>query len=289
MMVTPPTALACAAFAACSYALGSVLQSVGARRTAGLAGTFGQPAYAAGLAADLVAWLASLVALRAMPVFLVQSVLAGSVAVTVLLARVMLHVRLRRVDVGAVAVTVCALAVLAASSSAGPSADLSTAGRWALALALVPLALVGLLSVRRRSAGGAAVAAGLAFGGTALCARALTLPASIRHGLGGAVHTLGTDPVAWSLVGFSVAGLLLYAFALEHGDVGPVTAILWIVEVLVPSAVGILVLGDAVRTGWLPAAGVGMLAAVGSAVVLAGAPAQVATAPTADPSAPSTG
>ncbi len=274
-MIGPATALACAAFAACSYALGSVLQSVGARRTAGLARTFAQPVYAAGLAADLVAWLASVVALRSLPVYLVQSVLAGSVAVTVLLARVMLHVRLRRVDGVAVAVTVGALAVLAASSSAGPSAELSTAWRWALALSLLPVALAGVVCVRRRSAGAAAVVAGLAFGGTALCARAVTLPSPIGHDLGGALAGVGADPLAWSLVGFSVAGLLLYASALEHGAVGPATAILWIVEVIVPSVVGLALLGDTVRTGWLPAVGVAMLAAVAAAVVLAGAPAQV--------------
>ena len=53
--------------------------------------------------------------------------------------------------------------------------------------------------------------------------------------------------------------MLLYTNALQHGQVGPVTAVLWIGEVVAPSAVGLAVLGDSVRTGWtLPAMAAGV-------------------------------
>jgi hypothetical protein len=256
------------------------LQSIGANRTPGIAGTFRDRAYLADLVADLVAWLASLVALRSLPVYVVQSVLAGSIAVTVLLARVLLKVRLRRVDLAAIAVTVAALAVLAASASPEGPTDLSAVLRWTSALALVPVAAAGLVCVRRRAAGPSGAVAGLAFGGTAVCARAVTVPPLADHSLGAVVVTIAADPLAWSLVGFAIAGLLLYAAALEYGDVSRVTAVLWVAEVLGPSAVGLLVLGNAVRPGWGPAVGIALLAALGSAAFLASAPGQIAATTT---------
>ena len=87
-------------------------------------------------------------------------------------------------------------------------------------------------------------------------------------------HILNT----WALVGYGATGVLLYAHALEHGQVTPVTALLWITEVIAPATVGVPLLGDTVRTGWLPAAAAAMAAAVGAAAVLAGSPAQRQTA-----------
>jgi hypothetical protein len=86
------------------------------------------------------------------------------------------------------------------------------------------------------------------------------------------------DPLAWGLAGFGCTGMLLYAHALEHGPVGPVTALLWIVEVIAPSAIGIVLLGDTVRTDWTPAAATAVIATLAAAAVLANAPAHAATA-----------
>lgn len=74
------------------------------------------------------------------------------------------------------------------------------------------------------------------------------------------VGALAADPLAWGLVGFGVSGMLLYTHALQHGQVGPVTAVLWIVEVIAPSVIGVAVLHDAVRDGWAPYAVVAVLA-----------------------------
>ena len=49
-----------------------------------------------GLALDTVGWVASRFALHTLPVFAVQTMLAGSLAVTVLAARVAFGTRLRR-------------------------------------------------------------------------------------------------------------------------------------------------------------------------------------------------
>jgi putative effector of murein hydrolase LrgA (UPF0299 family) len=114
----------------------------------------------------------------------------------------------------------------------------------------------------------------VAFGGAAICARALTIPANPRAHLGHALATVAADPVTWALAGFGLCGMLLYANALEHGDVGPVTALLWIMEVAAPAAVGVALLHDRVRAGWAPIAVIALVAAVIASAVLAFAPAQ---------------
>jgi hypothetical protein len=81
--------------------------------------------------------------------------------------------------------------------------------------------------------------------------------------------------------------MMMYARALQIGQVGPVTAVHWTAEVVAPSAVALLLLGDTVRAGWeLPAAVAGLVT-LGAAVLLATAPATSAThEPQALPAAP---
>jgi hypothetical protein len=80
------------------------------------------------------------------------------------------------------------------------------------------------------------------------------------------------------LITFAISGMLLYTNALRQGQVGPVTAVLWIGEVVAPSAVGLALLGDTVMPGWELAAAAAGLATIGAAVVLGTAPASAATA-----------
>ncbi|MFF5229182.1 hypothetical protein [Dactylosporangium sp. NPDC000521] len=257
--------LVLAVAAAFGYGVASVLQASGARRAPGVLQTLRAPAYLTGVCLDLVSWLLSVAALRVLPVYQVQAILAGSLAVTVVAARIRLEARLRGRDVAAVAVTVVALAALAAAAGPQDPAAPSAATRLALALAAVPVALAGWAAARRRAPNLTGAVAGLAFGGAALCARAVTVSGSLL-----------LEPLVWALVVFGVTGTLLYAQALEHGQVGPVTALLWIAEVIVPSAAGVLLLGDHVRPGWAPVAGTAVTATVAAAAVLAHAPATAA-------------
>jgi drug/metabolite transporter (DMT)-like permease len=276
--VAPVVALAFAVVGAVGYGAGSVTQALAARRSTGTLHTLRQPLYLVGLGCDLLAWLASIVALRTLAVYQVQAVLAGSLAVTVLGARVVLAARLRRRDGVAVAVTVLALVVLALS--AGPQDQLQPSGavRFGLVSAAVLVAVGGWVAARAGSPGASAALAGLAFGGAALCARALPSAPTAR-GVPAVLGALAAEPLTWGLVGFGVTGMLLYTHALQEGQVGPVTAVLWIVEVIAPSVVGVAILHDAVRDAWAPYAVAAVLATTAAAAVLATAPATAAATP----------
>jgi len=271
-------ALAITVFGAFSYAAGSILQAIGARRSSGTVRTLGHPLYLLGVVCDLLAWAGSMVALRELAVYLVESVLAGSLALTIVAARVILKSRLRRRDVAAIVVSVGALTVLAMSAGQQENVTASTAFRAWFCVAAVAAALIGWGTAKVGSPGVTAAVAGLTLGGAALAGRALTLPPQPLHHVGATALAIVTEPLVGALAVFAATGMLLYTDALQRGQVGPVTAVLWIGEVVAPSAVALLLLGDSVRPGWSLAATVAGLVTVGAAVLLATAPASNATA-----------
>ena len=261
-------ALGIVVFGALSYGAASILQAVAARRSTSTVRTMSHPLYLAGIGCDVLAWVGSMVALRELAVYLVESVLAGSLAVTVVAARFVLRSRLRRRDVAAVAVTIAALAVLALSAGEHRPVTASTELRVVFGVAAVTVVSAGWAATRMGVAGVVAALAGLSLGGAALIGRVLPT-------VDGPLYT---EPLVAALLIFAGNGMMLYAGALQLGDVGPVTAVHWTAEVVAPSAVALLLLGDTVRPGWgLPALVAG-LATVGAAVLLATAPATRATA-----------
>jgi len=263
--------LIAAVLGAVLYGVGSILQALAVRKAAGLS-ALKQPLYITGLACDGAAWVASLLALHALPLFTVQAILAGSVAITVVLARLVLAAVLRRVDLVAVGVVVMALAVLALA--AGPDAGGATA--TSAGFIVMTLACLGVLVVAAAltySAGHGiwfAVLAGLASSGAAVSARAahLAMPAGAAG-----VWEIATQPLAWAIGGFGLLTVVTFARSLERAAVGPVMAILSVVDVIVPAGIGLAVLGDAVRNGWVLAAVAATVAALIASVVLAMSPA----------------
>ena len=149
-------AVLCAALTSVCYGVGSVLQAVaaGRARTSGgldlklLWGLARSAPYLLGMALDALGFLASLVALRSLPLFLVQAVIASSVGVTALVAWRFLHVRLARRDAVGVVVLVSGLALLGLSAQpAAGDALPSSAGWWGVA-GIAVVASTGALAAR---------------------------------------------------------------------------------------------------------------------------------------------
>ena len=256
-------ALAEAAAGAVGYGAASVVQARAARDDDGL-GVVAKPWYAAGLVADLLAWVASILAMRSLPLFVVQSLLATSRAVTVLLAWPVLGHRPARRD--ALAIGVVVLTLIGLAWSAGPEVAGASGGGLLAAVVGALVLGIGWFVGRARAGGGVehALLAGWAFSWLAVCVRALPLP----PGLGAAGRAAATEPLAWAVAAFGVLGTLAFARAVQRGRVGPVTATMWVVEVLVSGAVGILALGDGVRTGTGGLAAGCVVAALAACVVL---------------------
>ena len=291
-------ALLAALGASTGYALAAVLQAVAVRRNGpGAVALARSPWYLLALLGDGTAWLLSLVALRRLPLFAVQSVLAGSLALTVVLARLLLGTRMRRADVVAVVVMVGALAVVGSAGHAERAEALGAHGTAGLVavVALLAAAYAGAHLLERRPGRrplpgwGFAVLAGLSFSCAAVAARALHAhdphgPPGPDAAAGAVGHSpppwhpgsLLTEPLAWVLLAAGLLGVRAYAAAVHHGGVGRAAALLWGVEVVASTAAGVHLLGDGVRPGWGPAAVVGVLAVLGCAAVLARSPGEQA-------------
>ncbi|MHB2022799.1 MAG: hypothetical protein ACYCO3_05660 [Mycobacteriales bacterium] len=256
--------------AAFAYGVGTILQTVGARRTERtervdvrllwrLAHSL---PFLAGLGCDLAGFLLSLAALRSLPLFVVQAIISASLAVTALLAGLLLGYRLSLRDWTAVAVVTAGLSLLA--TAAGPQHPAMVAFRYRLLLlvgvaALAAVAASAGRAISGRALGGWALAvlAGLAYGCAGIGARVLHHPDSVRGLVG--------DPATWAMVGSGLLAVLLYATAVQRASVTLVTGTVTVAETIFPAVVGVALLGDRPRPGFM------LLAALGFALTVLGA------------------
>lgn len=256
-------ALAAAVAAAVLYGVGSVAEAVGARRSSAPRALVTSVPYLAGLGCDGAAWLLSLAALTRLPLFVVQPVLTASLAVTAVGAAIVFRTRLRRSVVVWIGVLIVALVALVAGAGTESQAVAGATTRVLLAVGAV-LVAAALVLFRNRGPALLAVTAGLAFSGAAVAARVLG-----GGTLGGGFGALVGEPLTYVVVVFGIAGAWGYAAALERGAVTPVTATLWSVEVVVPTAVGVGLLGDTVRPGFWPVFAVALVGVLVATVMLA--------------------
>jgi len=263
--------MACALFAALGYGSASVLQSVAAAKTERSAGLdprllvrlAGSVPYVSGLGLDLAAFLASLVALRTMPLFFVQSAVAASVGVTAVIAAA-IGVRLGGREIASLVVLGGGLLLLAASAQPDQGAPLSLGVRWGLLASVVVLGGAGVFVARRDGRSSAqvlAVLGGLAFTVVAVTARSLTVPSPLWKVL--------ADPGLWAILALGGLGMLLFTTALQRGSVTSATALTFAVETIVPAGIGLAFLGDSTRPGFALVAAVGFVLTIAGTLALA--------------------
>ena len=263
--------LAGAFAAAVAYGIATVLQAVGARhqgRVDDLDARLVQrllhsTPYVLGVALDGVGFALSFIALRSEPLFLVQGVVASSLAVTAVLAVVVLGARPAASEWAALLSVTAGLALLGLSATTEHPAPLAETDRLLLLSLVVAVGLAAVVVARSRRvpSGGDVwafgILAGLMYGAGGIAARVMrTSHQPLR---------LLADPALWTLVCAGILGLLLYAMALQRGRVTVATAATTAADTLVPAAIGFFLLGDR------PAPGRGAMAAVGFALTVVGA------------------
>jgi hypothetical protein len=243
--------------------LASLLEASGSRRTGAGRPQWRQPRYVVGLACDGLGWVLSVVSLRVLPVFAVQSVLAGTVPVTAVAAIGGDPRRLPGRQLAAAALVVTGLALVAASAAPGRAPRLPPAATPVL---LTTALLVALAAAFLRSSSPLVIAAlaGVAFGGVSLSVRAVHVASSLWT----SVLDLLTEPVAYAVLVFGATGTVLLSGAMRRAAVGSIVAVLSVTEVVVPGLVGLLLLGDRVRNGWGVVLGAGWVLAVAGLVLL---------------------
>lgn len=267
MSVALFSALASAVF----YGVAATLESRGAKaapRTSAanprvLVDALRQVPFLIGIGLSCLGFAGQFFALRSLPVFVVQAMQAGSLAVTAVVAIPVLGVRLGKRQWTAVAIVCAGLAVLASSAGTESITRVGLGFRAVLLVAAMVLTAAGLAAGRLPPAWRPAAlgtAAGLGFGIVALAARSLTV-FTLAH--------LLLDPATYALV---LGGLVAFGFftsGLQTGSVTVVTAAMVVGETAVPALIGALLLGDRTRPGFVPVAVLGFVAAVTGALLLA--------------------
>jgi hypothetical protein len=257
--------------------VGSVLQAMAARRAPGpvagagdvaAAGSVGRlvasPLYLAGIGLDGLGFLCTVASLHWLPLFLVQCATASSVGVTALVGRRLLGTVLDRGWLVALAGLGVGLVLLASGAKPEAAIAVDHGAQWWLVIAAAPVVAGGVVALRpggARSGGALAIIAGLAFAGTGIASRILS---NVRS-----IHDVVVAPASYALVVFGIAGTAFFAAALQRIAVTTATAALFGVETLAASAVGLAVLGDSTRPGFVVPTVIGFVITLGCAVGLA--------------------
>lgn len=270
--------LTAALVAALFYGIASVMQSVAAHEASNrkpqvadaggvdpglLPRMLRQWRFVVSLCLDALGFVAQLIALQRLPLFAVQAIVAANLAVVAVVASLVIKVRLSWREWLAVTGVVAGVGLL--GSSAGPEGA-SQAGvmfKLALIVAIAALGLIGLAAARLRDPArtlALGLVAGFGYGVIGIAARVLN---------GFEPLTLLRDPAAYAVAAAGIVSFVFYATALEGGSVTVATAAVVLAETLPPAIIGVVFLGDRTRPGLEPAAIVGFLLAVTSAVMLA--------------------
>jgi drug/metabolite transporter (DMT)-like permease len=262
--------LTLAVLASLGSGAGSAVEAIGVRRArhratgqAEVGALLREPVYFAGLAVDLLGFAFTVLALQVLPLYLVQAIVASSVAVTAVILAAMGR-PLDRIGWIALGGSLCGLVLLGLSSQPHEVPPLAPGWYWLLLGLALPIA--GLAAVATRLKGIVSVVllafgAGLCFSLVAVAARSLDVPAPLWRAV--------IDPALWAIVVNGVLGTALFAMALQRGRVTVVAAVSYTTSTVVPSVIGLVFLGDQVRSGFALVATAGFLVAVSGAVALA--------------------
>jgi drug/metabolite transporter (DMT)-like permease len=219
--------------------------------------------FIASLGIDMIGFVAQLVALRRLPLFAVQAMIAANLAVTAVLAAWLMHIVLSWREWLAVAGVVTGVGLLGSSAGAQGASTVGPAFQLGLIIAVAGVAVVGIAAARLPSPARTPVlgaVAGLGYAVLAVSARILP---------GFTPDQLVRDPAAYTLAAAGIVSFMLYASALEGGSVTVATAAVVLAETTPPAVVGVIFLGDTTRHGLTGLAVLGFILAVVCALALA--------------------
>jgi drug/metabolite transporter (DMT)-like permease len=256
--------------AAICFGVATVMQAVAARSAPAsdhvdprlLIRLLGQVPFVIGVVLDLAGFIAELAALRSLPLFVVQAVVAANLAVTAVVGARVLRITISPREWGAVIAVCAGLALLGLAAGHENPSKVSIDFRLGLLGCVAFVAVAGVIAGRlpgRWRSATLGIVAGLGFGLVAIGARVVVNLAPLD---------LLRDPATYVVAGGGIIAFLFYATALQRGSVTTTTAGLVIAETVVPAVVGVAELGDHTRHGFAWVAIIGFVVAVAGALAL---------------------
>jgi drug/metabolite transporter (DMT)-like permease len=271
--------LLAALLSATCYGIASVMQAISVRsasRRSPAAGAAPGPVdpglvvrmlrqgmFVASLAIDLVGFVAQLIALRKLPLFAVQAIVAANLAVTALFAAWLMRARLAGREWLAVGGVVTGVALLGSSAGAQGADRVGPGFQLGLIVGVLAVGAGALVVVRLPNPARTPLLGALAGLGYAV----LAVSARILPGF--APSQLIRSPAAYTLAAAGIVSFMVYAAALDGGSVTTATAAVVLAETMPPALVGVLFLGDTTRRGLTAVGALGFAVGVACAVALA--------------------
>lgn len=238
-------------------------KSIGSLHPSHLVRLAQQGPYVLGIVLDIIGWVLFLLAARKLPLFLALSFVAASLIVSAILANRYLGAKESNRERLAIIGMMMGLIILGAVAQPSSGHTMNQAFKIALESAPVLLGLLGLALLRAPqrtySSFGLAALSGLAFGGTGLVARVIHIGHVTPHFV----------LLSLALVLYGALGALFMAAALQRDSVNRVNGALYASELVIPSILGILFLGDGARKGLWPVLLLGFICVVASVMVIA--------------------
>jgi drug/metabolite transporter (DMT)-like permease len=219
--------------------------------------------FVASICLDSLGFLAQLVAVQRLPLFVVQAFVASNLAVTAVVAWRVIGMTLAWREWAAVIGVVAGVGLLGSSAGAEGAAQVGAVFKLALIVAVAGLAVVGLAAAKLRDpyrTTALGLTAGFGFGVLSIAARVLGSFAPLQ---------LARDPATYAIIAAGIISFMFYATALEGGSVTVATAAVVLSETIPPAVVGVIFLGDQTRPGLAAVAWAGFFIAIASAVILA--------------------
>jgi drug/metabolite transporter (DMT)-like permease len=202
----------------------------------------------------------SLIALRILPLFLVQALIAASIIVTAFGERVLLHRHLPKKTYASLFAVLIGLALLGYGAVANHATVNNQVAKLVVEVFPIPIALLGLVFIyirrKRLSAMILAVLGGLAFGNTSVIGRILIYPHPYWK--------LIENPLVWSLIASAILGQYLFSVSLQRASATQSNALMILMQTLSPTLFGLIFFGDEIKAGFQ------LIATVGIILVMAG-------------------
>ncbi|HUA12911.1 MAG TPA: hypothetical protein VL989_00185 [Candidatus Sulfotelmatobacter sp.] len=254
------------------YGTATILEQIGARREkqivsfrlSNLVGLFKQAPYFGGILLDLVGWGLFLIAVRQLPLFLCLSFVSFSLVVSAILAVYMFKTKIPQHEAVAIVAVMVGIVMLGISAKPTQASHVNHVFILCIELFTIPLAIAGV-SILKNAANGysgivLAAFSGITFGMTGIISR------FVRFDSISSKYLLQLPVIA--LIAYGLMGMMFLAAALQRDNVNRVNSLLFSAELVIPSVLGILFLGDRVKDDLWPVMIVGLLLVVAGSIVV---------------------
>jgi drug/metabolite transporter (DMT)-like permease len=232
------------------YGISTVLQQEGTRKQdkiesfhiSNAYNLLKQLQYVIGLVLDLVGWLLFLYSAHQLPLFLCLSFVSFSLFTTALIARVFKNVKITKNELLSLASIFIGLVLVSVVAKPSEAKHAGVAFKLVLELGPILLALLGIKYLKDKKSNHSALVlsalAGLTYGATGIISRLIQL-----NKVSDIFQLLVISIAAYGLI-----GMIYLAAALQRENVNRINSIMYSFELVIPSVLGIIFLGDKVKS-----------------------------------------